>query len=133
MCLWNLWMKIFLSSLRLFKRDFRKNIPSTEEEGIFSITQSKSVESFLDLNLSNLNLEKHKLPSMSSTKNDLKFDGISLLDATKLSYLKNPIKQTSTQNLIELLKAYNGISECTNETIQHIDYVSFISRFNTYI
>lgn len=61
---------------------------------------------------------------MSSTKKDLNVDTISLLDPTKLSYLKNPIKQTSTQNLIELLKAYNGINECTNETTQHIDYVS---------
>ncbi|KAL5275402.1 ARMC2 family protein [Megaselia abdita] len=109
-------------NLRLFKRDFKKSIPCIEEQ-VFSITQSKSVESFLDLNLSNINLEKHKLPSMSSAKNDSKINELKQLDVTKLSYFNNPIKQTSTETLIELLKDYNGINECTNETIQHIDYI----------
>lgn len=70
---------------------------------------------------------------MSSTKNDSNLNETSLLDAKKLSYLKNPIKQTPIQNLIDLLKAYKGINECTNETIQHIDYVSLIRKQETII
>lgn len=60
---------------------------------------------------------------MTSAKHD---DEISLLDATKLSHFNNPIKQTPTRTLIDLLKAYNGINECTNETTQHLDYVCLV-------
>lgn len=98
------------------------------------ISQSKSVESFLDLNFSNLTLEKYKLPSIpSSPNNDTNLEDDNRISSTKLTHFNNPIKQTSTQTLLEMLKAYNGITECSTETAQHIDYVSnfFYSSYDS--
>lgn len=73
----------------------------------------------------------------NSSGSNNKNDGMLNKDLSKNRLIRsndlNPLIQSSTETLLDMLKAYAGIKECSDETQVHLNMVMYIHQMYMYV